>query len=97
MRLFILLQVAIVVIGNEDDLPGHMQPIGSHRPPEESISILPYVPDPLEFYEKFIMLKTPALFKGAIADTPAVTKWINDEYLRYTPISLSVSSSVTYI
>ena len=82
MRVLILLQLIIVVKGN-DDLPGHMQPIGSHRPPEESIPILSRVPDPLEFYEKYVAKNAPVLFKGAIADTPALKKWIDDEYLRY--------------
>ena len=84
MRLLFLLHLAIAAIGNDDiiDLPGHMQPIGSHRPPEESISVLPYVPNPLEFYEEYVTAHTPVLFKGAILDTPALTKWRDDEYLR---------------
>ena len=85
MRLFIILfHLAIAAIGNDDivDLPGHMQPIGSHRPPEESISVLPYVPNPLEFYEEYVTAHTPVLFKGAILGTPALTKWKDDEYLR---------------
>ena len=60
-----------------------MQPIGSHRPPEESILVINSVPDPLEFYEKYMNTRTPVLMKRAIAGTPAVTKWIDDEYLRY--------------
>ena len=84
MRLLLLLQIVIVVIGSDrGDLPGHMQPIGSHRPPEESISILSYVPNPVEFYEDYVIMQTPVLFKGAIAGTPAVTKWRDDKYLRY--------------
>lgn len=83
MRLLILLQAAIVVIGNDGGgLPGHMQPLGSHRPPEDSISVLSHVPDPVEFYEEYVVKQTPVLFKGAIAGTPAVTKWNSDEYLR---------------
>ena len=83
MRLLILLQIVIVVIGSDNGgLPGHMQPIGSHRPPEESISILSYVPDPVEFYEEYLLMQTPVLFKGAIAGTPALTKWKDDKYLR---------------
>ncbi|XP_065916678.1 bifunctional peptidase and arginyl-hydroxylase JMJD5-like [Dysidea avara] len=82
MRFLILLQFISISIGtNQDDLPGHMQPIGSHRPPEESILVINSVPDPLEFYEKYMGTHTPVLMKGAIAGTPAVTKWINDEYL----------------
>lgn len=83
MRLLVLLQIVIVAIGSDvGELPGHMQPIGSHRPPED-IYTLSYVPDPIEFYEDFMIMQRPALFKGAIAGTPAVTKWIDDEYLRY--------------
>ena len=85
MRLPIILLICIIaVIGSDGgvDLPGHMQPIGSHRPPEDNITILSYVPDPLEFYEEYMSLKKPVLLKGAISSTPAVTKWISDEYLR---------------
>ena len=74
----------MLAIGNDKgDLPGHMQPIGSHRPPEESIVTLSYVPDPVEFYEEYVVMQTPVLFKGAIAGTPALTKWSDDKYLRY--------------
>ena len=83
MRQFILLHLVILVIGNDEGvLPGHMQPLGSHRPPEESILVLSYVPNPLEFYEEHVSTHTPVLFKGAIVDTPALTKWRDDEYLR---------------
>ena len=81
MRLLILFQVAVIAIGS--DPPGHMQPIGSHRPPEENLTILSYVPDPVKFNEDFVLTNTPVLLKGAIAGTPAVTKWNNDNYLRY--------------
>ena len=84
MRLLILLQIVVLAIGNDKvDLPGHMKPIGSHRPPEESISILSYVPDPVEFYVDYVIMQTPVLFKKAIAGTPALTKWNDDRYLRY--------------
>ena len=84
MRLLILFQVAVIAIGSDQGgPPGHLQPIGSHRLPEENFTILSYVPDPVEFYEDFVLTNTPVLFKGAIADTPAVTKWNDDNYLRY--------------
>jgi len=79
----VLLVTLAVSVRNEDDLPGHMQPIGSHRQPEESIEVLTHVPDPLEFYDKYMTTHTPVLFKGAIAGTPALTRWSDDEYLRY--------------
>ena len=84
MRLVVLLHLTVLVVGSNEgvDLPGHLQPIGSHRPPEEHISTLSYVPNPLEFYEEYVGTQTPVLFKGAILDTPALTKWRDDEYLR---------------
>ena len=91
MRLFILLIVTIAVIGgDEGDLLGHMQPIGSHRPPEDNITILSYVPDPVEFYEEYVIMQMPILFKGAILGTPALTKWTDDEYLRYESLRESL-------
>jgi len=78
----VLLTTLAVFVRNEDGLPGHMQPIGSHRPPEESIEVRTSVPDPLEFYDKYMTKHIPVLFKGAIAGTPAVTSWNDDQYLR---------------
>jgi len=78
----VLLTMLAVFARNEDDLPGHMQPIGSHRPPEESTEVRTSVPDPLEFYNKYVTKHTPVLFKGATSGTPAVTLWSDDEYLR---------------
>ena len=84
MRILVILRFMILVVGNDEgvDLPGHMQAIGSHRPPEEHIPTLSHVPNPLEFYEEYVSTQTPVLFKGAILGTPALTKWRDDEYLR---------------
>jgi len=78
----VLLTTLSAFVRNEDGLPGHMQPIGSHRPPEESIEVRTSVPNPLEFYDKYMTKHIPVLFKGAIAGTPAVTSWNDDQYLR---------------
>ena len=83
LRVTVVLLITLVVfVRNEDNVPGHMQPIGSHRPPEESIEVRTSVPDPLEFYDKYMTKHIPVLFKGALAGTPAVTLWGDDEYLR---------------
>ncbi|XP_065916677.1 bifunctional peptidase and arginyl-hydroxylase JMJD5-like [Dysidea avara] len=91
---FVLLTTLAVFVRNEDNLPGHMQPIGSHRPPEEGIEVLTSVPDPLEFYDKYMAKHTPVLFKGAIAGTPAVTSWNDDEYLSKTFGNLKIGYEI---
>ncbi|XP_070543367.1 bifunctional peptidase and (3S)-lysyl hydroxylase Jmjd7-like [Ptychodera flava] len=82
-----------VVGGNfaRDELPGHMKPLGAHRPPEEPIDVLDYVPDPHSFFENYVFPGKPVLFRGAAKRMKAFQTW-NDDYLRdkYGEINVEV-------
>ena len=62
-------------------LPGHMQPLGSHRPMEGEIERIDYVPDPVTFYEKFVERLQPVILEEAIANTWVLEMW-TDDYLQ---------------
>jgi len=49
----------------EQDLPGHLQPLGSHQAPEPPIREVQGFPSPLEFYDEHVVKSAPVLMKGA--------------------------------
>ena len=63
-------------------LPGHMQPLGSHRPadPVDEVEV-DGMPSPQEFWEKYVKVSRPLVFRGAAKRFPAFTKW-TDDYLK---------------
>ena len=63
------------------DLQGHMERLGMQRKSEGHIEVLNGLPNPIEFFEKYIKPGKPVVFKGAAKEMPAFKKW-NDEYLR---------------
>ena len=63
-------------------VPGHMQPLGSHRPMEGEIERIDYVPDPVTFYETYVREYKPIVMEGIVKDTVPLKKW-TDEYLKY--------------
>ena len=69
--------------GEEDVVhpPGHMQPLGSHRPMEGEIERIDYVPDSVTFYEEFVTKERPVVFDRVVLETPPLTKW-TDQYLK---------------
>ncbi|XP_030832561.1 bifunctional peptidase and arginyl-hydroxylase JMJD5 [Strongylocentrotus purpuratus] len=63
------------------DLPGHLKPLGSHRPPEDpGIDVLHRVPDPLDFFNRYVKDGSPVIFKGAAQNMDSYKLW-TDEYL----------------
>ena len=74
----------MTVAGEVDDsvtVPyGHLKPLGAHRPPEGDIDSLDAFPDPKTFYEKYVKVGRPVVFKGAAKGIPAFKRW-TDEYL----------------
>ncbi len=61
---------------------GHLQPLGSHRPPEKNgVDVLDIVPDPLHFFDNYVKKGKPVLFRGAAKNMLAYKLW-SDEYLR---------------
>ena len=69
----------------QEDLPGHLQPLGAHMPPEQ-VRRLSHLPSPREFQEKFVAPKTPVIFDGAMRNSPTCVNWQDDEYIRYVHI-----------
>ena len=68
--------------GKNSGLPGHMQPLGSHRPPDKpGIDVLDTVPDPVTFYDNYVKNGWPVLLRGAAKNMLAFQLW-TDEYLR---------------
>ena len=63
------------------DLQGHMERLGMQRKSEGHIEVLNRLPNPIEFFEKYINPGKPVVFKGAAKQMPAFKNW-NDEYLR---------------
>ncbi|XP_077988721.1 bifunctional peptidase and (3S)-lysyl hydroxylase Jmjd7-like [Glandiceps talaboti] len=61
--------------------PGHLKPLGSHRPPVGTVDILDHVPHPFTFFRDYVQPGKPVLFRGAAKNMRAFHLW-NDEYLR---------------
>ena len=72
-----------------DELPGHMQPLGSHRPMEGEIERINNIPDPVTFYEEYVVPKRPVVLAAAIANTPPLTRW-TDEYFKCVCVCVCV-------
>ena len=60
----------------------HFLPLFTTRPPEKpGIDVLDYVPDPPDFFSRYIKNGRPVVFKGAAKNMAAFRLW-TDEYLR---------------
>jgi len=62
------------------DPPGHLQPLGSHRPATEPMDILEKPIHPKEFWSKYIRGHRPCLFRGVDKDSTGFKKW-TPEYI----------------
>ena len=65
------------------DPTGHLQPLGSHRPPEAVIASVTVdkIPSPEDFFNNYVLPGKPLLFEGAAKEMPAYSLW-TDVYLR---------------
>ena len=63
------------------DLPGHMQPLGSHRPPIV-VKRIRHLPSPAEFHRDYVTPKVPVVMDGALYGASVWRKWQSDDYLR---------------
>ena len=70
-----------------EDLPGHMQPLGSHIPPEY-VKRLSDVPTPSQFAEQYVRPKQPVIFEGLIKDLDVRKNWASDDYLRFASMTI---------
>lgn len=81
--LFFLLVVLDVLGRSHEELPGHMQPLGSHMHPEP-VRTISHLPSPEEFYEGFVLPQTPLIIEGALRGSAVWKHWQNDQYIRLT-------------
>ena len=66
----------------EENKPiGHNLELGLHRLSTGHIKILTGIPNPREFWQKFVTQRKPVLFRGAAKHFPSFRLW-TDEYLR---------------
>lgn len=75
-----LLQALLCNRGIAQDPVGHMQPLGSHMAPLE-VEVRDSVPDPIEFFNNYVKLSKPVLFKGAAKKFKSFETWKNDDHL----------------
>ncbi|XP_033634064.1 bifunctional peptidase and arginyl-hydroxylase JMJD5-like [Asterias rubens] len=68
--------------GRDEPPPaGHLKPLGWHRPAEPDVDTVNSVPEPKEFFEKYVRHGRPLLMKGAAKNMAAFKLW-KDDYLR---------------
>ncbi len=84
MVVFLLELLCILANGltGGEELPGHLKPLGAHMPPEQ-VRRINYLPSPVEFYQGFVVPKTPVIIEGALRNSSVWKLWQDDEYLRY--------------
>ncbi|XP_031562801.1 uncharacterized protein LOC116298457 isoform X2 [Actinia tenebrosa] len=78
-----LLSQGITIHSTEESVfpRGHLQPLGSHRDPDNSlIDELHDVPSAKDFWERYVKPSRAVVLRGAAKNSPAFTKW-TDEYL----------------
>jgi len=61
-------------------IPGHLKPLGSHAAPEGEVSVVDGFPDPLTFFDEYIVPKRPVLFRGGAKEITGFERW-TDEYM----------------
>ena len=64
------------------EIPGHLQPLGSHQAPIGNIEEIDEFVGPDKFYEEFAKKSRAVVFKRACKDFKATKKW-SDEFLRH--------------
>ncbi|XP_078701244.1 bifunctional peptidase and arginyl-hydroxylase JMJD5-like [Branchiostoma floridae x Branchiostoma belcheri] len=60
--------------------PGHLQPLGRHRPPSGQIETLDTMLSPEDFYQRYVLPGRPVVLSGAARLSPAYHRW-TDRYL----------------
>ncbi|XP_046858882.1 uncharacterized protein LOC124452390 isoform X2 [Xenia sp. Carnegie-2017] len=78
---FLLLHLLISSNSGDENLNGHLKPLGSQIAPIGDVLAIDEVPSPEEFFYKYVQPGKPVLFKGAALNSPAYEKW-TDEYMR---------------
>ena len=76
-----LAAIALALSDSQSSIPGHMQPLGSHREPE-LVQRLSVPPSPLQFAE-YVSAKRPVVFDQLMTNTEVLKNWRSDSYLKY--------------
>lgn len=79
--LLTLQELSCVTGGGHEDLPGHLEPLGSHMPPE-LVRRISHLPSPREFHENYVTPKTPVIIEGALRSSKVWKDWQDDDYIR---------------
>lgn len=70
------------LLSSDPDIPaGHLQMFGLQRPPKAPVVQYNTVLKPQKFWEKHVSKYEPLVYRGALANSPALQKW-TDEYLK---------------
>ena len=76
---------SLLCIGvQSSSLPGHLKPLGGHRPSEGYIDAVDGFIEPEPFFKNYVRGGRPLLFRGAAKHLAAFKKW-NDAYIRSAP------------
>lgn len=59
---------------------GHLRKFGYHRPPDGPVTEESGFLHPKKFWEKYVSIHKPMVFRQAVVKSPAILNW-NDEYL----------------
>ena len=75
--LHVLQGSALKGYGHDLNPPGHLQPVGFHRPAEIVIDEYddPYALTPQQFYDNYVAQYKPVVFRGAAKHFPAFREW----------------------
>ena len=79
--LYVFILVYFTNVKSEGKFPeGHLEPLGSHREPD-TIEERDDIPSPLEFWNEYVKISKPVVFRGAGKHSNAYKLW-SDEYLK---------------
>ena len=77
--------VTLVGLSTSDEgshkISGHLQPLGNQRPMESKVDSLTKMPNPVEFYSRYVEAVKPVVLRGVLNGTFPVNEW-TDDYLK---------------
>lgn len=75
---------------------GHMRPLGWQRRPDGPVPEEQEMPATKEFYESYVSLDKPGVFRNAVSSAPVFSSWRDDKYLteKYGDVKMAVRVKV---
>ena len=80
--------LCFIGLSEQQNHPGHMKSFGTGLETRQ-VQISHELPNPVEFFDKYVITNTPVLFKGVAKKFPTYDKLRNDTYLRYDQLFLT--------